>query len=76
MTQSENYGNIIQNIANFWQTVKTEKQYNDFVTKIKETKFGTYGTIPFLKVMENFEIRFINKLHEKEFKKEIAKILK
>jgi hypothetical protein len=74
----EGYGKIINNLFNQWNNVRNQSQYNKWVAKVKETKFGTYGTIPFNDVLNNFEFNKSNAIHEvlkKDFLKEVNKAL-
>jgi hypothetical protein len=74
----EGYGKIINNLFNQWNNVRNQYQYNKWVAKVKETKFGTYGTIPFNDVLNNFEFNKSNAIHEvlkKDFLKEVNKAL-
>jgi uncharacterized protein (DUF488 family) len=69
---------VVQDIVNFWQTMKTDNQHNTFKNRIKNTRFGTYGTIDVLEVAEKWvnELQFINKYHRNEFFNEVKNILK
>lgn len=71
---TKNYGDIIQDIVNYWSNIKTEKQYSLFADKVKNTTFGTYGTIPFFEVFNNFDIKFINNHAKQSFIKEVSNI--
>jgi hypothetical protein len=67
---------VVQEIVNFWQGIKTDVQHNSFVSTVKNTRFGTYGTIDVLEVAEKNELQFINKYHRNEFFNEVKNILK
>ena len=65
--------NKIQSIIDYWNNIKTDKQHQKFKDMVKNTHFGTYGTISVYRFYfdnEN-EFKHINDLHRKEFKKEL-----
>jgi hypothetical protein len=73
----EGYGKVINDLYNQWNNVKTQVQYDKWVSKVKETKFGTYGNIPFEEVLEKFDFDNapINSFHLKTFKVELKNAL-
>jgi hypothetical protein len=73
----EGYGKVINDLFNQWNNVKTKSQYDKWVSKVRETKFGTYGTIPFEEVLKNFNFDNapINSYHLKTFKSELKSAL-
>ena len=72
---NEGNGKVINNLFNCWNNVKTEKQYTLFTDKLKATKFGTYGTIPFFLVFEKFNPKFPNEVLKISFYSEAKRIL-
>lgn len=72
---NEGNGKVINSIFNCWNNVKTEKQYALFTDKLKNVKFGTYGTIPFFEVLEKFNPKFPNEILKLSFYSETKKIL-
>jgi hypothetical protein len=73
----EGYGKVINDLYNQWNNVKTKSQYDKWVSKVRKTKFGTYGTIPFEEVLKkfNFDNAPINSFHLKTFKAELKSAL-
>jgi hypothetical protein len=68
--------NKIQSIIDYWYKIKTDKQYQKFADMVKNTRFGTYGTITvqrFYADNEN-EFKHMNDWHRKQFRKELENI--
>lgn len=74
---NEGNGKIINNLFNQWNNVKNQSDYDKWVKKVKETTFGTYGTISINEVLNKFEFddSKINDVVKKDFKKEINNAL-
>jgi ABC-type transporter lipoprotein component MlaA len=68
--------NKIQSIINYWYNIKTDKQYQKFTDMVKNTTFGTYGTISVQSfyVDNEGEFKHVNEYHRKQFKKELENI--
>jgi len=75
IVMNEGSGKVINKLFNYWNNIKTEKQYKVFETKLKNTNFGTYGTIPFFEVLNKFNPVFPNEILKTAFYSEIKKIL-
>jgi hypothetical protein len=75
---NEGNGKTINKLFNDWNNIKTEKQYEKWSNDVKNAKFGTYGTISFNEVLENFEFdnsSAINSVQKNDFKKEVNNVL-
>jgi len=70
-----NAGIKINNLFNQWNNVKSESEYKQFEVDLKKEKFGTYGTISIIDVMENFVLTFPNQWTKESFLNEINQIL-
>jgi predicted GNAT family acetyltransferase len=64
----EGYGAVLNKLFNEWNNIKNEKDWIKWAENIKKTKFGTYGTIGFMEVIDKFE--FNNKKNISSFQKE------
>jgi len=76
---NEGNGKTINKLFNDWNNIKTEKQYEKWSNDVKNSKFGTYGTISFNEVLENFEFdnsSAINSVQKNDFKKEVNNVLR
>ena len=71
----EGNGKIINDLWIEFNNVKTEKEYNKWSEKVKTTQFGTYGTIPFMETLDNFEPKYPNEVLKKDFITGIEKAL-
>lgn len=52
------YTETIKNLVAEWNQIETSNQWNIWANKIRETKFGTYGTISIFEVIKNVELKF------------------
>jgi hypothetical protein len=66
-----NYKSTIQDLFQTWNTIKTIEEWNQWSKKVLDTKFGTYGTIPFIEVIENVEFKFDSEYKKNTFINEI-----
>ncbi len=68
--------NKIQSIIDYWYKIKTDKQYQKFTDMVKNTRFGTYGTITVQRFYADNESEFkrMNDWHRKQFRKELENI--
>ena len=73
-----NNGSGIQlnKIWNTWNKIKTQKDHDEWQSMVKDTKFGTYGTISFFDVLNNFEPKYPSSFMKKEFELELQNALK
>ena len=73
----EGYGRVINQLYNEWNNVKNQKEYDNWVSKVQNTNFGTYGTVPIWGILENFDFDNapINNFHLKSFKNELKSAL-
>jgi hypothetical protein len=68
--------NKIQSIIDYWYNIKTDKQYQKFKDMVKNTRFGTYGTITVQRfyVDNESEFKHRNDWYRKQFREEIENI--
>jgi uncharacterized protein YlbG (UPF0298 family) len=68
--------NKIQSIIDYWYKIKTDKQYQKFKDMVKNTRFGTYGTITVQRfyIDNESEFKHMNEWHRKHFIKELENI--
>jgi hypothetical protein len=68
--------NKIQSIIDYWCKIKTDKQHQKFTDMVKNTRFGTYGTITVQRfyVDNESEFKHMNDWHRKQFRKELENI--
>jgi hypothetical protein len=52
------YKETIESLMNEWEVIKDAKQWNKWADKVKATRFGTYGTIPFAEVFKNTGVEY------------------
>jgi hypothetical protein len=73
----EGNGKVINKLYNEWDNVKTQAEYDKWVKKVQNTKFGTYGTITFAQMLKNFDFDNapISSFKLKTFKKELESAL-
>ena len=73
-----NNGSGIQlnKIWNQWNKIKTQKDHDEWQSMVKDTKFGTYGTVSFFDVLNNFEPKYPSSFMKKEFELELQNALK
>jgi hypothetical protein len=69
----EGNGKIINDLFNEWNNISTSEEYENWIKKVKNTSFGTYGTITLNQVLENFEFdkSNVNEVKKRDFKKEL-----
>lgn len=60
---NEGNGVAINKLYNEWANIRTEKQQIAWAKKVRETKFGSYGTIGILEVLDKFEFMQSNKVN-------------
>jgi hypothetical protein len=72
---NEGNGIVINNLYNKWQKIKTEKEHDKWSELVKNTKFGTYGTIGIFEVLQKFEPKFPNDIIKRDFTNELKKAL-
>jgi len=70
--------NKIQSIIDYWYKIKTDKQYQKFKDMVKNTRFGTYGTITVQRFYHDNESEFkhVSDYYKKAFRKELDTICK
>jgi hypothetical protein len=66
-TRREGSGQVINSLFSEWNSIKNEKQQNLWEAKVKETKFGTYGTISIFDILENFPLTGVNEVTRLSF---------
>jgi len=74
--KNEGSGKIINSIFYKWNKIKNQKQHDDWEKLVKNTKFGTYGTLNFIEVMEKLEPKFPNEIIKRDFYNEIQNVLR
>jgi hypothetical protein len=75
---NEGNGVVINKIFNQWNNIKNQKQFDKWAEKVRETKFGTYGTIGLLELMDRFDFKDsqkINSIQKDNFVQEIKSAL-
>ena len=72
----ENNGKVLNELYEIWSSVKTNKQYADWVKKVKSIKFGTHGTVSIIEVLDNFNPKFPNEIIKKDFYNELKQAIK
>ena len=60
---NEGNGVAINKLYNEWANIKTQKQQDSWAQKVRQSKFGTYGTIGFLEVLDKFEFMQSDKVN-------------
>jgi hypothetical protein len=60
---NEGNGVAINKLYNEWANIRTEKQQDAWAKKVRQTKFGSYGTIGFLEVLDKFEFMQSDKVN-------------
>jgi hypothetical protein len=70
-------GVIINEIYKEWSNITSPNDWNDWAFKVRSLKFGTYKTIGFLEVLEefNFKDAKINNVLKNDFLKEVKQAL-
>jgi len=78
VVQNEGSGKVINQLYNQWNSIKTKAQHDKWAEKVRNTKFGTYGTISLMEILDRFDFdeAHINSVNKEGFKKEISKALK
>ena len=76
IVENINNGKIINKVFANWNKIKTEKQYEDFTTTIKQLRFGTYKTYTIVDTIRMFGITTQNKYLANQFIFECEQILK
>jgi hypothetical protein len=71
--KEEGAGAVINDLYSKWSSIKDETQQKEWATQVKDTKFGTYGTQPFLDVLNNLNPKFKNEVERASFITEIQK---
>jgi hypothetical protein len=66
-TRNEGSGQVINSLFSEWNSIKNEKQQNLWEAKVRETKFGTYGTISIFDILENFPLTGVNEVTRLSF---------
>ena len=77
-TQNNNimtYKEQIQHIWNSWNEIHNEKQWNQWSNQVKNSRFGTYGTISIFEVIQNVEFQFPSILRKHDFLNEVRDAL-
>ena len=67
------YKERIEKLMAQWEKIKTQEQWNSWAKKVKNTKFGTYGTIPFAEVLKNTGVKYTTVCAELYFLQEIER---
>lgn len=67
------YKERIEKLMIQWEKIKTQKQWNSWAKKVKNTKFGTYGTIPFHEVFKNTGVKYTSGFASMYFLEEIER---
>lgn len=58
MTTAITYKERIEKLVSEWNKISSTNDWNIWSEKIKNEKFGTYGTITIFEVIENTQIKF------------------
>tara|TARA_R110000868_G_scaffold411642_1_gene706649 strand:- start:7753 stop:7998 length:246 start_codon:yes stop_codon:yes gene_type:complete len=58
MTTANTYKERIEKLVSEWNKISSKNDWNIWSEKIKNEKFGTYGTISIFEVVENTQIKF------------------
>jgi hypothetical protein len=66
-TIERNYKLEIENLIKEWYKINSYTEWNLWAKKIKNIKFGTYGTISIFEVIKNTEPKFINNFIKDSF---------
>jgi hypothetical protein len=74
---NEGNGVIVNEIYKEWSNITSPNDWNDWAFKVRSLKFGTYKTIGFLEVLEefNFKDAKINDVLKNDFLKEVKQAL-
>jgi len=75
---NEGNGVVINNLFNQWNSIKNEKDFDMWAENVRETKFGTYGTIGLLELMDRFDFKDsqkVNSIQKNNFIQEIKSAL-
>lgn len=67
----EGSGKVINDLWIEFNAIKTERDHASWSEKIKNTMFGTYGSIPLLEVINKFEPKYPNDVIKRDFITEI-----
>ena len=73
----KNHGNgvVINDVWKRWNEIETKKDWDSWASSVKDVKFGTYGTTPFLDTLEKFEPKYPNEILKRNFIEEIKQAL-
>jgi len=71
----EGNGKTINDLWNEFNNIKDEKGQKEWAEKVKNTKFGTYGTISIFQVLDYFDPKYPNEVLKKDFISEIEEAL-
>ena len=63
----EGNGIIINDLWNEFNAIKNQKEQDFWDNKVKNTTFGTYGTMSIFEVLEKFEPKYPNEVLKKDF---------
>ena len=75
----EGNGKVINDLYTQWNNVKSEKDQAEWYEKVKNTTFGTYGTISIKEALDKFDFdksEKINSVSKEDFKNELNQALK
>ncbi|MFA5920125.1 MAG: hypothetical protein WC856_02390 [Methylococcaceae bacterium] len=75
IVMNEGSGVVINQLYKQWEAIKSEYDQTDWEDSVINTKFGSFGTTPFLDVLKTFEPKFKNSVLEENFMKEVKKAL-
>jgi hypothetical protein len=78
VVRNEGNGKVINKLYNQWDAVKNQTQQSKWEADVRNTKFGTYGTVSFNDVLNNFDFDNANvsSFKIKTFKTELQNALR
>ena len=74
---NENSGKVINEMFNKWNNISSQKEWDNWASFVNNnSKFGTYGTIGLLEIIEKFNPSFPSQWMKDSFLKELKSVLK
>lgn len=69
-------GQVLNKIYKQWDSIKTQKDHDQWVKLVKSSKFGTYGTVTIFDLLDKFEAKYPNSVMKDNFETELKNALK
>ena len=73
---NEGSGIVINRIWVQFNNIRTQKDHDKWADKVRSISFGSYGTIPFMDVLNKFDPQYPNSVLKHDFLNELQAALR